>query len=174
MQESQELAAAQTAPAAADSELTAWLGRVSRLKEWLSQSRQTAIPEMKYLTSNDWLAATLDNPLESEAAIRSALSRLRQKAKTKPEVAANISRAISAYANAHRGEPMSDPMALIPFLKTPLLPEILQRYEPVSEIAGQNDANGISYRQARFIGSGRGFFGKKCPSTRTTTARSSS
>lgn len=152
-----------SAPSSADSELTAWLERVHRLQDWFRAAPDKAIPEMSFLNSNDWLAATLDNPLNSDAAFRTAASQLRRMAKLKPEIATNFRNAIIAYASAHDGEPPPDSMALVPYLKTALPSEILQRYEPVPENAGQTDGNEVFLRGTRFTGAGRGVLWEKTP-----------
>ena len=98
---------------------------------------------MQFLSSNDWLSVTLDNSLNTDAKIRSALSKLREMAKMKPQISKNLSDALQAYAKSNDGHPPSDPLQLQPYLD-PQLPEvILRRYEPAPEVAGQNDANGI-------------------------------
>lgn len=142
-------------PANGNSELGAWLGRVGRLEQSLRQTPSRGIPEMKYLNSNDWLSVTMDNPLDTEAKIRDALSKLRALAKAKPQVAANLSNAVLAYIKSNDGHPPSDPTQLQPYLNPHLSDELLRRYEPAAEIAGENDANGLIRDGMQFLGSGR-------------------
>ena len=138
-----------------NSELGKWLGRVSGLEKSLKQAPGRGIPEMKYLDSNDWLSVTMDNPLDTDAKIRSALSKLRALAKAKPQVATNLSNAVLAYIKSNDGLLPSRPDQLKPYLNPPLSDELLHRYEPAPEIAGENDANGLIRDGMRFLGSGR-------------------
>ena len=110
---------------------------------------------MKYLNSNDWLSVTMDNPLDTDAKIRAALSKLRALAKAKPQVATNLSNAMLAYRKANGGFPPSDPAQLQPYLNPQLSDAILRRYEPAPEVAGENDAHGLIRDGMRFLGSGR-------------------
>ena len=146
-----------------DPGLGAWLGRVRKLEEGLQRMPGREIPEMKYLNSNDWLSATLDNQLDTDAKIRVALSKLRALAKTKPEIATNLSNALQAYRKSTGGLLPSDPAQLRPYL-SPLLPdEVLNRYGPAPEVAGENDANGVIRDGIMFLGSGRVVLQEKAP-----------
>lgn len=146
-----------------NSELGAWLGRVSRLEQALKQNPARRIPEMKFLNSNDWLSVTMDNPLDTDAKIRGALSKLREMAKMKPQVATNLSNALQAYRRANDGRLPSDSTQLQQFLNPPLPDELLRRYEPAPEIAGENDANGLNRDGMRVTGSGRVVLQEKTP-----------
>ena len=145
-----------------NTELGAWLGRVDRLKQWVKAAPEKGIPEMQFLTSNDWFSVTLDNPLDTDAKIRDALSKLRLIAKTKPQVAPNLMQALKAYSQSHN-QPLSDPVELRPYLNLPLPDEILQRYKAVPEVAGTNDANVAIYNGMRMLGSGRFVLQEKAP-----------
>jgi hypothetical protein len=150
-------------PATENSALGAWLGRVSHLEQSLKEAPGRGIPEMKYLNSNDWLSVTMDNPLDTDAKIRDALSKLRALAKAKPEVATNLSNALLAYRKSNDGLLPSDPAQLQPYLKPRLPDELLRRYEPAPEVAGENDANGLIRDGMRFLGSGRVVLQEKAP-----------
>jgi hypothetical protein len=150
-------------PTTENSELGKWLGRVSQLEQALKQAPGRGIPEMKYLNSNDWLSVTMDNPLDTDAKIRTALSKLRALAKAKPEVATNLSNAVLAYIKSNDGLLPSNSDQLKPYLNPPLSDELLQRYEPAPEIAGENDANGLIRDGMQFLGSGRVVLQEKAP-----------
>jgi hypothetical protein len=141
--------------AANDAGLTAWLQRVDHLKDWLRQNSARQIPEMRYLNSNDWLSATFDNPLATDAQMRYALKKLRDLAKAKPEIGNNINRAIQAYAQEHGGTPVPAADQLSAYLNPPLGNDILARYVSVPEIPGENDRNGVARGHNFFGGSGR-------------------
>ena len=150
-------------PTTANSELGKWLGRVSHLEQALKQAPGRGIPEMKYLNSNDWLSVTMDNSLDTDAKIRTALSKLRALAKAKPEVATNLSNAVLAYIKSNDGLLPSNPDQLKPYLNPPLSDELLHRYEPAPEIAGENDAHGLIRDGMRFLGSGRVVLQERAP-----------
>jgi RNA polymerase sigma factor (sigma-70 family) len=120
--------------AAVDSELDGWLGRVNRLKDWLGRMPEKDIPEMRFLSSSDWLAVTLNNKLQTEAKVRLALTDLRRIAKFKPEMSQNLPDALKAYSKDHDGRAATEIAQLRPYLNPPLDDVILQRYEfiPVS------------------------------------------
>ncbi len=146
-----------------NSELGSWLGRVSHLEQSLKQAPGRSIPEMKYLNSNDWLSVTMDNPLDTDAKIRNALSKLRALAKAKPQVATNLSNGVVAYIKSHDGLLPSDPTQLQPYLNPHLSDELLRRYEPAPEIAGENDSRGLIRDGMQFLGSGRVVLQEKAP-----------
>ena len=150
-------------PANENSALAAWLGRVGHLEQSLKEAPGRRIPEMMYLNSNDWLSVTMDNPLDTDAKIRDALSKLRALAKAKPQVAANLSNALLAFRKSNDGLLPSDPAQLQPYLNPRLPDELLRRYEPAPEIAGENDANGLVRDGMRFLGSGRVVLQEKAP-----------
>jgi hypothetical protein len=153
-----EEAAETTTRARDDAGLTGWLLRVERLKDWLQQNPARRIPEMQFLNSNDWLSATFDNRLETDAQIRLALRKLRTLAKAKPEISANLSQALQAYARAHNGEPITALAQLRAYLQPSLGEDILSRYALVPEIPGVNDRDGVNRDGARFRGAGRIIF----------------
>ncbi len=149
--------------ATTDSELGAWLSRVDRLKQRLRTAPEKKIPEMQFLSSNDWLSVTLDNPLNTDAKIRYALSQLRLMAKMKPQVAGNLAAALQAYGKSNNGLSPSDPRQLQPYLNPPLPDELLQRYEPAPEVPGQNDARDVIRPGLHLRGSGPIVLQEKAP-----------
>ncbi len=118
--------------AAVESDLDAWLGRVARLKEHLAQMPEKNIPEMRFLTSHDWLSVTLNNDVKTDDKIRKALSELRRQAKDKPEIGRNLQNALRDYARDHDNQPASDTAQLRPYLHPSIDDEILARYKFVS------------------------------------------
>lgn len=131
--ELEENRAGATENATVEADLEAWLARVNQLKEFLAKMPDKNIPEMKFLTTNDWLAATLNNSLKTDAKVRLALGSLRLKAKLK--VVQNFQGALLLYSQAHGGSAPTDWAGLRPFLLTPLDDDILQRYDFGSEAA---------------------------------------
>ncbi len=143
-----ELAATQARSnenATVEADLDAWLGRVTRLKEWLGKMPEKNIPEMKFLTPNDWLTVTLNNDLKTNDKARKALSELRRIAKNKPVISQNIAAALRAYAKDHDGQAATDVEQLKRYLQPQIDDEILQRYHfvtaPPSDV---NQSHGLS------------------------------
>lgn len=154
----QNLRRADTLAKAADTDgtdVSGWLQRVAGLKEWLRRNPTQQIPELRYLTSNDWLSATLDNPLATEAQRRTALMKLRGLAKAKPEIGQNLTNALQRFARDHDGKPPMDTAELRSYLSPALSDDILARYETVPEIPGVNDQDGVNRPDAHFRGAGR-------------------
>ncbi len=112
-----------TAESGADSTLH----RVGLLKRYFAEHPDKAIPELRYLTDQDWLNVADSAPLASEAQVRNALDQLRQLAKQ--FFIQNVQLALGAYAAAHNGEWPLDPAALAPFLSDHADADILARYE---------------------------------------------
>ncbi len=145
-----------------ESELSEWLGRVEKLKQTLHTAPEKRIPEMEFLTSNDWLFVALNNNLDTNAKIRDALSELRAIAKRKPQIATNISTALQNYSKANH-RPPSDPTLLRPYLNPPLSDEILQRYETIPEVPGKTDGDVATVDGMRVVGSGGSVLKEKAP-----------
>ena len=113
---------------AKESELAAWLDRVSWLNDLLAHIPEKNIPEMRFLAFSDWMSVTLNNGLETEAKVTLALTQLREKAKLKPALFKNIPEAIRAYSKEHEGRAVTEIAQLRPYLNPPLDDDILQRY----------------------------------------------
>ena len=129
--DSEELAALNkdiaTDPAGAAA--NSWLDRARRLKERLNQTPQARIPELEFVTGEDWLWATMRTNLESEADYRNALAELRFRGEIK--FAGRIADAVPKYSKANGGQLPTDTSQLIAYLDPPVDNTILQRYEIV-------------------------------------------
>ncbi|HLP76057.1 MAG TPA: sigma-70 family RNA polymerase sigma factor, partial [Candidatus Paceibacterota bacterium] len=77
----------------------AWAKRVELLKQYAQQEPGKAIPEMKYLTEDDWLTSARTADLDSENGMRKALQTARTTAKGK--VADIFSTALRTYLNSN-------------------------------------------------------------------------
>lgn len=115
--------------AVVEADLEAWLERVNKLKAALERMPDKNIPEMRFLTSHDWLTVTLNNKMQTEAKVRYALSRLRRLAKDKPAITQNFNNALNAYYRDHDRHSATDPAQLRPYLNPSLDDAILQRYQ---------------------------------------------
>lgn len=122
------------------STLVSWLGRVNNLKQRLDMSPDQQIPEMQFLTDQDWLNATHDD-IETDDDYRHALSALRNAAEG--EFQKMLSSAVSAYAKANGNQFPTDVSQLQPYFPSPVDNSILQRWEVTS---GSNSQPGITQK----------------------------
>ena len=103
-----------------------WAGRVALLKQRLAQTPEAAIPELRYLTDEDWLKAARGQ-LDSEADYRRALGALRNTAEN--IFATTIRSALKTYLNANGGKMPADMSQLQPYFDPPADEAALQRWE---------------------------------------------
>ena len=108
-------------------ELESWVERTDRLLEYLLSRDNLQIPEMQFLTENDWLVAVKNSELKTEADFRKALSQLRRKAKG--NMADKLQASFKSYMREHAGEPLTDLQKLIDFVEDPIEKEVFSRFE---------------------------------------------
>ena len=106
----------------------AWLDRVARLKERMEKTPDAKIPELQFVTEQDWLNAT-KGELNTEADYRRALSAIRAAGEGK--VASMLAKAVTTYMQDNNEQFPTDLGQLQPYLDTPLDNAILQRWEIV-------------------------------------------
>jgi hypothetical protein len=116
--------------------LGSWLGRINRLNAFLGQHPEWSIPELRGLTANDWLDATKNANLVTEADYREALASLRSLAKRNS--APKIEDALRRCLAANHGALPADAQALAGYLPDGLDPALLQRYRmnPSGQVKG--------------------------------------
>ena len=102
--------------------------RVARLRQWLEGMPQENIPELRFLSEDDWIARS-DDPLVTDDDYRATMTRLRARAD------GNFARmafpALQQYAQANGGQFPTDLSQLKPYFASPIDDAILQRYEIV-------------------------------------------
>jgi len=110
--------------------------RAVTLNQHLEQMPEKKIPELELLTESDWLAAAKEANFDTEADVRKALRRLREKAKQRLPMGT----AIWKFTHANDGQLPADISQLKPYLQTALtdtgadeatVDAILQRYKLV-------------------------------------------
>ncbi|HTS19807.1 MAG TPA: sigma-70 family RNA polymerase sigma factor [Verrucomicrobiae bacterium] len=104
----------------------AWLERVAELKRRMEETPGAKIPELKFVTNEDWLDAG-SKDLNTDADYRRALSRIRAAGEAK--VATMLHKALAAYMQDHGHQMPSDLGQLQPFFDDPLDEAILDRWE---------------------------------------------
>jgi hypothetical protein len=102
--------------------------RVARLRQWLEEMPGEKIPELQFLSEDDWIA-TVDDPLVTDDDYRSAASRLRNDADL--EFGRRAVPALQQYVEANNGQFPTDLAQLKPYFDSPIDDAILQRYEIV-------------------------------------------
>jgi hypothetical protein len=81
--------------------LTVWFDKIEKIKDFVKKNPKYAIPEFKYLTNQQWLAAT-GGQMETEADYRMTAAKLRQSAII--NTADVFLRAFSDFSKAHGGK----------------------------------------------------------------------
>jgi len=124
--------------------LSDWIGRVRRLEVFQATHPEFAIRELSLLNEFDWLDATKQASLETEADLRKALSELRRIARRKS--APGIGQALADAVEANGGRLPVSVQELVPFLPPQLDPLILERFtlNPTGQIGGLVDISGPS------------------------------
>src|SRR5258708_14074376 len=108
--------------------MKSWVGRVNQLKEKLGQMPDQKIPELQFLTDQDWLDAVRPiRQLKTETDYGQALSALRSAAKG--EFAGALQNALRNYAQASNGQLPTDLSQLKPYFGSAIDDSVLQRYE---------------------------------------------
>jgi hypothetical protein len=108
------------------SEMKAWLARVKKLQRLFDERPDQRIPEMQFLTDQDWLRVAKNLRLESEDEVRMALAAIRDAAGT--AFRPRLSAALRKYAAAGPQE-SGTVSALTPYFDAPVDPRLLERYE---------------------------------------------
>jgi RNA polymerase sigma factor (sigma-70 family) len=106
--------------------LDGWLRRISNLKSFAAANPDKTIPEMRTLTVEDWLYATKDRTLETEADYRQLLAQLRATARM--HVSKAINSALTKYLEANGGVPPGNAQQLASYLDAATDPAILANY----------------------------------------------
>jgi hypothetical protein len=104
----------------------AWLERVGFLKQRMAETPEAQIPELKYLTDEDWLH-TAKHKLENEADYRNALTEL--DANAQGNFLRLIGTALRKFLDANQGLFPTDTSQLKPYLTNSADANLLQRYQ---------------------------------------------
>jgi RNA polymerase sigma factor (sigma-70 family) len=108
------------------SEAVIWKNRVNHLKQYLEQSPASKIPELQFVTEQDWLDAARAK-LDTEGDYRRALSTLRTAGERK--FASMLRNSLTAYLQGHKGEFPTDLAQLQQHFDPPVEDAVLQRWE---------------------------------------------
>jgi hypothetical protein len=115
-------------------DVSAWLGRVKRLRALFDERPEQRIPELRLLTDVGWLRTARRFPLDSEDNIRQAMADIRAAAMR--VFVGQVQAAERAYVNKENTDRMPSSLAeLAPYFDPPADPDILARYEIVKRNA---------------------------------------
>jgi RNA polymerase sigma factor (sigma-70 family) len=107
-------------------EAVSWKSRVDKLKARLDQTSGARIPELQFITEQDWLDAA-KGELNTDQDYRRALSSLRHAGENKFVV--DLQPALKKFMDANNGQFPTDLVQLEPYFKAPVDEAVLQRYE---------------------------------------------
>jgi RNA polymerase sigma factor (sigma-70 family) len=121
----------------------AWLEKVNNLKKRFEENPTAKIPEMQFLTEQDWLNAA-SKKLETDADYRRASAALRNAAESKFDVV--YQQALQKYLDANNNQFPTDVSQLQSYFNPPIDEAILQRWKliPTDGNASQGFAGGDS------------------------------
>ena len=126
-----ELASVRATAAGGDPELEsaleAWLDKVKMLSTWLEKMPDKRIPEMAFLTEDDWLEAAKNARFGTDLEIRESLAKLRGLALHR--ISTPINDALSRYRKETRNRLPPEPRALASYFDPAIDPAILDNYE---------------------------------------------
>jgi hypothetical protein len=110
---------------AAQSAAKAWLERVAQLEQRMEETPGAKIPELQFVTDQDWLYAA-KRGLKTDADYRRALSTIRDTAESK--VASQFAKAVRAYLRRNNDQFPTDLGSLQQYFDSPMDDAILQRW----------------------------------------------
>jgi RNA polymerase sigma factor (sigma-70 family) len=141
-----EMARLKAAAVQPDNDLTktaaqSWLSRVVQLKQRLTQDPTAKIPELQFVTEQDWLNPARGE-LRTDADYRRALSTLRSAGENK--FASMLQKALNGYMRSNSGQMPTDLAQLQSYFDSPVDDAILQRWEKKSGHGWRCDHNAES------------------------------
>jgi RNA polymerase sigma factor (sigma-70 family) len=113
----------------ADASAKALVAKMNKLKQRLAETPNATIPELQFVTEQDWLNAA-NGKLDTEADYRRALALLRSAGESK--VGSMLKKALTGYMRGNNGQMPTDLAQLQPYFDSPLEDAILQRWEIAS------------------------------------------
>ena len=118
-----------------DASAKALVAKMNKLKQRLAETPNAKIPELQFVTDQDWLNAA-NGKLDTDADYRRALASLRSAAESK--VASMLQKALKAYLQGNSGQMPTDLAQLQPYFDSPVDDTILQRWEIASAATVQS------------------------------------
>jgi hypothetical protein len=118
-----------TAPTnpALESQMKTWLAQLDQLKRFVAANPKLKIPELQYLSEEDWFTIAASGAISSDEDFRRASAGLRNQAEG--IFTGKISRALSAFVRANNDQLPETPQHLAAYFEPPIDPALLDRYE---------------------------------------------
>jgi hypothetical protein len=113
-----------------EAEMTAWLGRVARLRELYAERPDLGIPELAFLPEARWFEVARTLRVGDEKQLCDTFGQLRNKAESL--FIDKLRQALRSYLEAHGGQLPAEARELAAFFDPPLDPAILDRYRMVA------------------------------------------
>lgn len=129
------------ADAAMQAEMKAWLSRVDQLKQRFEQTPGAKIPELRFLTEQDWLGVARSNLLKTDEDYRKAMAEARLQAAT--QFGMVVQGPLREFAGANNGQFPANLSQLEPYFKQPADGTVLQRYQIIPGIYLGDAAGGF-------------------------------
>ncbi len=136
--------------AALEVQIQLWLANLDRLKQLVLQRPDLAIPELQFLSADDWVGVasqTASAPgLDTEAGVRRSFAILRRRAENL--MAMKLQRALNTYLKSADGILPDSITQLLPHFDPSIVPELLFRYEllrtgKLADISANDRSTGI-------------------------------
>lgn len=115
--------------AALETQMGQWLAQLDELKRFVAGRRHLDIPELQFLSEQDWFRIAAGGPLATEEDFRKASSGLRRSAENR--FASKLHQALTAYVKANGDRLPEAPQELLPFFDPAIDPALLDRYEMI-------------------------------------------
>src|SRR6185369_2528830 len=106
-----------------------WSERANQLKQWLEANPAGRIPELQFLSDQDWIDSIYPNSLSSDEECRRAMSTVRANAELR--ALDLLAGALRNYGKANNGRFPTALSQLSPYFRSPVDDAILDRYEIV-------------------------------------------
>lgn len=129
-----------------EAQMKDWLAQLDRLRQFIAQRPNLKIPELAFLTDEDWFSVATDGRLVTDEEVRRAAAHLRRRAENFG--GHKLMSALNAYLKANDGKLPDTPLDLAPFLDPSVDPSLLQRYEilhtgKLSELPPRDQSYGL-------------------------------
>ena len=131
-----------------ETDMKSWLVRVNKLKQRVAETPGAKIPEMRFLSEEDYMGATR-GLLNTERDYLAALSNLRSAGEFK-FITTFLNPALTQYAQANNGQFPADLAQLQPYFPSPVKDAILERWEiaPANTVRTDNFGDPIITEKA--------------------------
>ena len=108
-----------------------WKAKLEKIKSLFDERPDQRIPELQFVTDQEWLDIAIEADLDSSDGVRNALGRVRYEGKN--HFASMIQKALNKFTDANNGNRPNDVSQLKPFFDPPTEDSLLQRYRVLTQ-----------------------------------------